>query len=760
MSSTDDFSGDAAPGNDGPDPDTSYDTGTPADTADTESTFAGDDAPAGDDAFGGPAEEGPAGRADDGTPQPWRTQDTPKDPHTTPEHQPPPGQWDVGPVERLESLNGSVAYHGNAVTLNMGTPTAEFQWMDLDATETSRTWRLHEEVPDPERMAGMAERLREHHLLVLVGAKGSGREFTSCVLLAERCGSARLGVLHGDQDRLARALIERNGRRLKRGYGVRVNVGPHRPDPATLDALALRAREREAYVVVIVEDPQADLGDLGPFAVHHRRPEPLPVLKAHLRAALAEHRTQCAENCTHDDTEEFRDRAMEDPRTHRKLGAAPSVHWITRFARDLAGCLHEPEGALDALLDAPVGDLRSLVRRFLKLSEQVTDPAAAGPHHQALRIAYLLGHELPLSDVIRAGTLLGIDMLSVENRDTAPARPVFEADLDRLVPPGGGIAAEPGAGAADNPRRARLADPELMSTAVEVVWHDIPWLREPLVAWLRRLGADDLERVRARAGVIAGHLLRYDFDSVYRDLVKGWAISKSVSDRRCAALALAVALEADSPWLTDRITRQVASWADSPRWPFQDSAARAYGTSLGTRDVSATLPALQELAGRPALVPYVSVAYSLTALFLAEDGTEPVTEALGRWIRSSNDNLPRHAVRALLVLGPFAVGPELPSRPRLAQQAMDDPDQEETLLLLWQRALVDPAHSGQAWQLLQQWLLAADQDEELARFLEKFVPRVCVPRLVRRTRFHLRRCAREHPEATCVRRVLDSLDRP
>ncbi|MEW2072847.1 hypothetical protein AB0941_04305 [Streptomyces sp. NPDC013433] len=756
MSSTDDFSG-----SDGPeqvttaDPgqDTSYDTDTPAGTADTGPE------PSKDDALAGSSEGGSADRTDDGARQPRRTQDTSRDPYKTPQRRSPgPGQRDADLVEKLEAFGSAVAHHGDAFTLNMGTsPPAEFPWMDLDATDTSQIWQLRQDVPDQERMA---DSLLEHHLLVMAGAKGSGRECTSRVLLAERCGSARLGVLHGDQDRLAQALIEQNGRRLKRGHGVRVNVGTHRPDPATLEALALRAREREAYVVVIVEDPQADLGDLGPYAFHHRRPDLALVLEAHLTAALAEHRTRCAESCTFRGTEEFRSRVMGDPRTDRKLGAASSVHWVTRFARDLAGCLHGPEGALDTLLDTPVGDLRSLVRRFLKLSEQVTDPAAAGPYHQALRIAYLLGHELPLSDVIRAGALLGVDMLSVENRDTAPARPVFEADLDRLVPPGGGIAAEPGAGMPDNPRRARLADPELMPTAVEVVWHDLPWLRDPLVAWLQRLGSDSLERVRARAGMIAGHLLRHDFDSVYRDLVKAWAFSRSVSDRRCAALALAVALESDNPWLSDRITRQVASWADSPKWPFQDSAARAYGTSLGTRDVSATLPALQELAGRPALVPYASVAYSLAALFLAEDGAEPVTEALGRWIRSSNDNLPRHAVRALLVLGPFAVGPELPSRPRLAQQVMDDPGREETLLLLWQRALVDPAHSGQAWQLLQQWLLAADQDEELARFLEKFVSRVCAPRLVRRAGFHLRRCAREHPEATCVRQVLDSLARP
>ncbi|WP_431987266.1 hypothetical protein [Streptomyces griseoflavus] len=759
MSTTEEFSGGGAPEHDGPEPaatagpggDDPYGTHTPADAADTTPAPAADDAPA------GPPGERPAGGTDDAARQSRRTPDTPGDAHKTPQHRPPdPREQDADRFEKLEAYGSSVAYHGSAVTLNVGADRPpEFQRIDLDPEETRRTWELHQKAPQYGRMTGS---LREHHLVVVVGAKGSGREATGCALLAERCAGG-ISVLHGAQDGLIQALLERNGRRLKRGHGFRVNLGAHRPDPAALEALARQAAARHAYVVVIVEDPEADPGDLGPYAFRHLRPDPAPVLEAHLKAALEEHRAQCTAACTLHGTGAFRSRVMADPRTVRKLGAAPSVHWVTRFARDLAGCLHEPEDTLDTLLDTPVGDLRGLVRRFLKLSEQRTEPAAAGPYHQALRIAYLLGHELPLSDVIRAGTLLGVDMLRVENRDTAPARPVFEADLDRLAPPGGGIAAERGGGMSDNPRRARLADPELMPAAVEVVWHDLPWLREPLVTWLRRLGSDDLERVRGRAGVIAGYLLRHDFDSVYRNLVRVWAISKSVNDRRCAALALDVALEADDPWLSQRVARQVASWADSPKWPFQDSAARAYGTSLGVRDVATTLPALRALAGRPALVPYVSVAYSLTALFLAEDGVEPVTEALGEWIRSENDNLPRHAVRALLVLGPFAVGPDLPSRPRLAQQAIDDPGQEETLLLLWQRALVDPAHSGQAWKLLRDWLLAADQDEELARFLEKFVPRVCAPRR-RRTLFHLRLWSRVHPEATVLRHVLDSLAGP
>ncbi|MEU1402401.1 hypothetical protein ABZ471_08550 [Streptomyces sp. NPDC005728] len=766
MSATDDPPADTAPEHG-----TAADRGTDAPQADSgpaDSTATGDARP--DDADAAPRET-TGGVAHDDDPSPRDAPHT-ADPRATapggPRAATPsrPGQRDTGQtdqaeaLEGLEAFNSALAFTGNAYTLNVGTsPPAEFQRIPVDTAETSRAHRLHQEVADQEAMATC---LAEHHLVVLYGPNGSGREHTALFLLAGRCGSAGLSVLHGDEARLTQALIEQNGRRLRAGQGIRVDVGTHLPAPATLDALRRRARERGSYVVLMVEDARSEPGDLGPHGFHHRRPEPRPVLAAHLGAALEEHRTRCTpeqDDCTHQHRREFKDRILQDPRTQAALATAASVDWVTRFARDLAACLHEPAETLDTLLDTPHGDLRSVARRYLKPPQPQTSAPVIDPHQQALRIVYVLGHDLPLSDVIRMGAVLSTEVLRAENRDTVPARQVFEADLDRLVPPGTGIAAAPGTGLSDNPRRARIADPELMPAVAEVIWHDLPWLREPMVECLKKLARDDLERVRTRAAVIAGHLLRHDFDSVYRDLVKLWAVSKWMTDRRCAALAMAVARAADRPWLTERIEKQVADWARSPRTEFQDSAARAYGTPVGTGEVPGTLPALEALAGRPELVLYASVAYSTAALFFAPGGAEPVAEALGRWVRSRNANLPRHAARALLVIGPFAVGPELPSRPRLAQQAMADAEREETLLLLWRRALIEPAHSGRAWQLLRQWLLAADEDEELARFLEKFVPRVCLPRLGNRAAFHLRRWARLQPDARCVAQLLLTLSR-
>lgn len=660
-----------------------------------------------------------------------------------------------------EAYNNALAFGGNAYTLNVGTAkAAELHRIRLDATETARLHQLHQPVPHQEQMA---ETLREHHLVTLVGRSGSGREDTGTFLLADRCGSDRVSVLHSADADLLQALVAQARRCLKRGEGVLVGLGGRRPGRSTLQALSLLARAHGTYVVLVVEDTRTDDDLPAPYAVRHLRPEPRPVLDAHLKSVLEAHRARCTDRdrCDRARLRRFADGVLDDPRVGDKLDAARSIDWITSFARNIAACLHGTEDALDVLLDTPHEDLRSLARRFLKLSETQNadgEPSAseAETHHQAVRISYVLGHDLPLSDVLRMGTRLSAEMLRAEYRESAPARPVFELDLDRLVAPGMGIAAEAGAHLSDNPRRARLTDPDLMPAVIEVIWHGFGWLRDPLVAWLRALADDRLERVGARAAVIVGHLLRHDFDSVYRDVVKDWARSPSVRDRRYAAMALSVAMAADDPRITAQVARQVRDWSGSPSPQLQDSAARTYGTQVGTQDVPGTLRALQGLGGRPALDPYASVAYSTAALFLAEGGAAPVAEALGRWIRAGDGHLPRHAVRTLLVLGPLAAGPELPSRPTLAHQAMEDPGGEETLLLLWQRALIDPAHSGQAWRLLCDWLVAADEDEELTLFLEKFALRMWPPK-DRRALFNLRRWARQLPDARLIARLLRGL---
>ncbi|WP_314220435.1 hypothetical protein [Streptomyces zaehneri] len=656
------------------------------------------------------------------------------------------------------NANAYGGHHNTALSLNVGGPQpVEFQQTLLAADGIQQLHRLHRPVPDH---PVMADCLKRNHLVLLIGPNGSGRDTTARVLLADACGSDRVAVLYSGGAGLAQALAEQADRHLTPEHGVVLDLGTELPAPATLAALALRAGSIGAPVVLIAEGVGAEIEALSPYAFRHTGPDLKQVLEAHLESALQRHRAEehQGDHCPQHALREFLRDVLRDPRVHDELGANLPVRETVSLAGTLAAFLHRPPEELGQAFGAWRNRLRTLARSLLGLTASVN---VLDPHQQPLRIAYVLCDGLPLSDFIRVGTLLCDEVQEAETREAAPERRVFDLALDQLAETGAGVAAAPDAGRSDNPRRVRLAEPELMASMLEVVWHGPGWLRAPLVRWLQKLAEDRLERVRSRASVIAGLLLRHDFDSVYRDLVQVWARSRSARDRQYAALALAVAVGAEDPWLTARIDRQVADWARSPSPQLQDSAARTYGTVVGTRDVAGTLRALEELGSRRTPVRYASVAYATAALFLAADGAEPVAEALGRWVRHpDNEASPlRHAVGTLIVLGPYAVGPELPSRPALAGQAMADPERAASLLLLWQHALVDPAYSGLAWALLEKWLLAGDRDGELCLFLEGFVPGFSAAELLSRADFHVTRMARRHPASTCVRRVLRAIRR-
>ncbi|MEW1774655.1 hypothetical protein [Streptomyces sp. NPDC086777] len=649
-------------------------------------------------------------------------------------------------------------HHNTALSLNLaGSQPVEFQRTPLDAGDIQRRHRLHAPVPDHR---SMADCLTSTHLAVVIGARGTGRDNTARVLLADACGADRVAVLHSGGTGLAQALAEQADQQLAKGHGVVLDLGTELPTPAALETLALRAERIGAHVVLIVQSAGAKIDALSPYAFRHTGPDLKEVLKAHLDSALQKHRAKDhgAGECPRQALGEFLRDALRDPRVDDELRANPPVREVVSLASTLAGYLHRPAEELGQAFGAWRDRLRTQAQNLLGLGS--APDAALSPHQLPLRLAFVLFDGLPLSDFIRAGTLLCDEVQRAETREAAPERRVLDLVIDQLVDTGAGIAAAPDAGLSDNPRRVRLAEPELMATVLDVVWHGAGWLRAPLLRWLRTLAEDRLPRVRSRAAVIAGLLLRHDLDSVYRDLVQFWARDGSARIRQNAALSLAVAVEAGDSWLTARIDRQVADWARSPTPQLRDSAARAYGTLVGTRDVPRTLQALEALGGRRTPVRYASIAYATAALFLTPGGVEPVTEALARWVRCpDNDASPlRHAVGTLLVLGPYTVGLELPFRPTLADRAMASPERETSLALLWRHALLDPDHTKLAWALLEQWLLAGDRDSELCLFLERFAPRVLsTERHLPRALFNVARTVQQNPDAACARRVLRAI---
>ncbi|MEU8686022.1 hypothetical protein [Streptomyces sp. NPDC048611] len=654
-------------------------------------------------------------------------------------------------LKRSAVANGSgSAFYAEQLTLG-GDSGVEIQVLSVSPLTVAHHLDSHQDV---DQQTQMAARLAAQHVLVLAGQPGSGRQATALTLLAGRCPDDHLKILHSEALGILQALCQRAGELLTPG-GFVVDLDDQPLKLSTLETLGHLARKHRAYLVVLGELGPVDPDRLQPHAVEHRRPALGAVLAVHLRRLLAGHPGGCPhQDCTAEHTTAFATRMLESRQVQRTLDGAPSVRSVVEFAELLAQSIHSEDTSLSDIIGQWRDRLRRLAKQLLQVPADTTHGPVLDPHRQAFRIAYAFFHGHPLSDVFEAGDVLSATVLPrYETREPAPANHVFARELDQLIPPemrASGDALS-GGRADDNPRCARLVDEELMHAVIEVVWHDYDSLRDPLREWLTALVGGPLERIRVRAAHIAGILLSHDFDSVYRDLIRHWA-RKSAAYRQSAALALEMA--AHDPRMVGRVRAQIRSWLSSPRWEFQDSAARAYGTLVGAQDVPDALWALRELGTRPELAFSSSVAFSMSWLYLA-GAPGPTADALDRWITSGNDHLSKHAIRTLLILSRYGAGPDRRDRPVLADTAMSDEDRAEALVRLWRHALMGQDSATRSWDLLRRWLLAGDADKELAAFLEVLVPRVWAPPLSLRAGFYLGIWAGRHPDSRTIRQLRD-----
>ncbi|MFJ9421454.1 hypothetical protein [Streptomyces sp. NPDC101249] len=620
---------------------------------------------------------------------------------------------------------------------------------------------IHVPVPG---QAEMLDRLRQRHALALDGEEGTGRGATAVRLLTE-CSRPRYAVnaLYREEADVVQGVCEQADEVLREGHGYLVEAGG-RPVPAqTLERLGRLAEQAGAYVVVTgLPSSFPGRGDRGHVLTHHA-PDAAEVLEAHLSALLTRHRSRClrdgegdAARCDARSTHAFLNRVTADDQLKNALGLARSVGEVVRLANILAENVHTED--LSDVIGHWRDWLRLLAREMLGLDARQGDLDVPGPHHQAYRISYAFFDGHPLSDVVEAGDLLSRTMLPLfgipeEDLDHHMA----EQNIDRLVPPEMRAQVTTATDARAHPRRAALAHAQLLPNLLESTWDAYGRLRLPLLAWLDRLVGPGRERVRVRVAQLAGLLMGHEFDFVYRELVRPWARSPSRVRRQCAALALEMAA-ADEP-AADRVASRVQDWAHSPGAALQDSAALAYGTSIGLRDVSVALTELERLGRKPELAGSSSISFSTALLFMCGRADE-VMAALGRWVTSPEDHLPRHAVRTMLELGRATLDIDRPGRPALAELALDNAKNSELLVALWSRALVTKETSARAWHLTGRWLPAADGDEneDLAALYASLARRVFADPLRNRALFHLEHVwLPRHEGSTTITRVLDAL---
>jgi len=270
-----------------------------------------------------------------------------------------------------------------------------------------------------------------------------------------------------------------------------------------------------------------------------------------------------------------------------------------------------------------------------------------------------------------------------------------------------------------------------------------------MLAWLRLLGGHSIETVKVRAAVATGALAALAFDVVRAEVLMPWALSDEPEERDAAAIALHD--PAADERLADAVNRLVQSWMwddDNPR--LQATAMRAYGASLGERDLPEALRRLDELADTDDLRVLNAICHSVCELLLRADSPHTETrvlEQLMRWTSGPRSEAGRARARtgwfAFLIAAAGLVS-HLPSPtrkqliwPALLRIATADQRRRAEIAYLWESAL-----NAELWEAAQDVLdIWARMLDELPRAQEAFAQLVVDQAQSPRTLTILRRAA-------------------
>ncbi|MFC8298361.1 hypothetical protein [Micromonospora orduensis] len=613
------------------------------------------------------------------------------------------------------------------------------------------TTQLLTYVPVP-GFAAMRETLSEEHLVRLCGDVGSGRRTTAVKLLGEvGCLPDRIGTVEVDDDLIFSVLAEDCV--MQAGDGLIIDRAGRPMRDGAVDALRRQARDAGAFVVIL-DDRK---GAAAEATFTHEHPDYPQVLKHHLQARLdmnrAAERTEGAER-----PEQARQAAVvEHPAVARRIRLATSVFHVVRLAEFLEGYLVKPagddeNGGLEQALTEWDNHSRKLAKTILAAAED-TDETQPAPRRQAFRIAYAVFAGHPLSHVFLAGELLSKQIMPLyETRETPPDRLIFDGNVDHLIHPSM-VASARDDNQRSGPRCAELTDDTLITAILDVAWHDYDSLREPLMTWLTVLAGNPSWQVRLRAAQITGILAGFDFEQVYRSLILVWARWQA-RYRRSAALAMDMAFVDRN--LSKRVRKRVHDWTRDSDPLLQDTAARVYGMRLGQDDVPVAIRELARMGRQPELAASSSVAAAMSTLFLL-GSTDQVMDELASWITSSNEYLPQHAVRSLVILAQQPGSAERKGWPALPELAAHRRGWQQALVSLWRNALTNAETSRRAWNPMRQWLLDADTDKDLRVLVEAMAMQIFADPLDSRARFNLRIWRNRHPDAVLIAALLHRL---
>ncbi|MFV0134240.1 hypothetical protein ACLGIH_13505 [Streptomyces sp. HMX87] len=563
----------------------------------------------------------------------------------------------------------------------------------------------------------LVDRLRRDRVLVLSGARFTGRR-TAALMLLRRLGATPVHAL--DRDISSGVLADRFGTSGEddddagrvRGY-VLCDLATRRGDALRethLLAAANRLAERDAHLVITV-GPTAVLEDV-PVA-RWEPPAAADVLTAHLRI-----RTDA----------ETAERLLGLPDVKEFLGRSHQLREVAAFARTLgryaAGEIGEQE-----IAEFSLAALENQVREWFE-----EDESAVHLRDKAFLIALAAFDDGPYALTAELSDLLYRFLQKTENPARVPEVPVFGTHIGKRLQLARARRYEADEHTEWGPvtqSKAQFVDERASLVLLREVWTGHPSARPALIEWLRRLADDGRPLVRTRAASTVAVLARTDLPSAMALVIEPWATSNRFRHRLVAVNALTLAHHIDTP----NIPRILDAWSTAEDRRLRWVAVRAYaliGPERPQQALAALRDATRELYRRSGdpddfdLETARELAEAVELLLLSSAAAEVLTEL--------RDHLDDDRGVHDLALGGFlnacchTEGDDRYGRPLVldwyARAATDHDDAARGIAHLWRAALGDPHHTRPALDVLRKWVLIADRSTATEWALAALLPRL------------------------------------
>ncbi|MEU6664640.1 hypothetical protein, partial [Streptomyces sp. NPDC046727] len=575
---------------------------------------------------------------------------------------------------------------------------------------TATLERLAEDfVADEDVVVGLLDRLRRDHVLVLSGARFTGRR-TAALMLLHRLGLSSVRTL--DRDTGPNALAEQVtvDEDRSRGY-VLCDLATRRDRPLReTHLLAARDRLGEHGYLIVTVDPTAVLEDV-PFVAAWQPPAAADVLAAQL------HTRTDAETTA---------KLLELPDVTAFLGRSHQLREVAAFARILSRYAAGEEGA-DAVAQFSLVSLESQVQEWFE-----EDEASIHLRDKAFLVALAAFDGAPYALTAEVSDLLYRFLQETWNRSLVPEVPVFGTHIGKRLQLARAERYEEDEHTEWGPvpqQKARFVDERVSYVLLREVWTGHPSARPALIGWLRRLADDGRPLVRTRAASTVAVLARTDLPSAMALVIEPWGTSKRFRHRLTAVNALTLAHLVGTPY----VPRILDGWCagDDPRLRWV--AVRAYGL-IGPERPEQALAALRGAAHRlvtedpdgfdgetgrelaeavDLLLLSATGNAALSELRAHIDDSRPVRElALHGFLSACTHTQEDERYGSPLVLAWYSRATE-----KGASGAEDIP-------LLWRAALADPRTTTRALAVLQDWVLIADRATATEWTLAALLPRL------------------------------------